>query len=269
MNSMPFSALGKPHLEALAKALEGGHLAAPFGVAQVRRYVPDDSAADVSVALRALRDRHLEPKAIAWGLRLLAAEHETRQDLHDRVELVWTGPDQAGSTLRDTLIVVRELLRSAEESVVLTSYVLDKGPTTRELLSALSERMEIRPTLRVRLYVNVSRPYGNEESDAVLLRRFADDFKQDIWPGRRLPEVYYDPRALDRTPGPRACLHAKCVIVDDRQLFVTSANFTDAAHNRNIEAGVLLDDAHAARTMTLQLESLVLTEELKAVPGLT
>lgn len=268
MSTKAFATLGKPHLEALAKALEGGHLTAPFAAAQVKRCVPEDSAAGVSVALRALHDRQLEPKAIAWGLRLLAGEHETRQDLHDRVELVWTGPDQAGSTLRDTLIVVRELLRSAEESVVLTSYVLDKGPTTRELLSALSERMESHPTLRVRLYVNVSRPYGNDESDAVLLRRFADAFKQEIWPGGRLPEVYYDPRALDRTPGPRACLHAKCVIVDDRRLFVTSANFTDAAHNRNIEAGVLLDDVGAAKTMREQFEALVEAGDLLRLGGI-
>ncbi|WP_309744892.1 hypothetical protein [Chamaesiphon sp. OTE_20_metabat_361] len=28
----------------------------------------------------------------------------------------------------------------------------------------------------------------------------------------------------------RACLHAKCVVIDEEYLLVTSANFTEAAH---------------------------------------
>ena len=34
-------------------------------------------------------------------------------------------------------------------------------------------------------------------------------------------------------------LHAKAVVVDDRAAFVTSANLTEAALDRNIEVGVL------------------------------
>ena len=36
-------------------------------------------------------------------------------------------------------------------------------------------------------------------------------------------------------------MHAKCVIVDGRWTLITSANFTTRGHNRNIEAGVLID----------------------------
>lgn len=41
-------------------------------------------------------------------------------------------------------------------------------------------------------------------------------------------------------PSARASLHAKCVIADRRTALVTSANFTEAAQTKNIEAGVLL-----------------------------
>jgi phosphatidylserine/phosphatidylglycerophosphate/cardiolipin synthase-like enzyme len=34
-------------------------------------------------------------------------------------------------------------------------------------------------------------------------------------------------------------LHAKCVVVDRQVVFVSSANFTEAAQERNIEVGLL------------------------------
>lgn len=59
-------------------------------------------------------------------------------------------------------------------------------------------------------------------------------------PGFPLPEVYHDPRSLATEATKRSSLHAKCVIVDRRVAFVTSANFTEAAQERNIEAGVVV-----------------------------
>ena len=38
---------------------------------------------------------------------------------------------------------------------------------------------------------------------------------------------------------------------------MTSANFTEAAHERNIEAGVLLNDPVTAIALQMQFESLV------------
>jgi phosphatidylserine/phosphatidylglycerophosphate/cardiolipin synthase-like enzyme len=35
-------------------------------------------------------------------------------------------------------------------------------------------------------------------------------------------------------------IHAKCVIADQRQALITSANFTEAAQKRNIEVGLLV-----------------------------
>ena len=52
--------------------------------------------------------------------------------------------------------------------------------------------------------------------------------------------MYYDPRALADNTEEKASLHAKCVIVDRRAALVTSANFTEAAHRKNIETGVLI-----------------------------
>lgn len=49
------------------------------------------------------------------------------------------------------------------------------------------------------------------------------------------------------TPGPPWCsLHAKCVVVDGAKAFESSANFTQRGQERNIEVGVLIEDASFA-----------------------
>ena len=63
---------------------------------------------------------------------------------------------------------------------------------------------------------------------------------------RVLPQVYYDPRSLAARGQVRSALHAKCVVVDGREALVTSANFTAAAQERNIELGLLVDSSAVA-----------------------
>jgi phosphatidylserine/phosphatidylglycerophosphate/cardiolipin synthase-like enzyme len=78
-----------------------------------------------------------------------------------------------------------------------------------------------------------------------------------VWPGTALPTVYYDQRALVTAGPTRASMHAKCVVVDDSVAFVTSANFTEAAQARNVEAGALLRGAGFARALSAQFTALV------------
>jgi phosphatidylserine/phosphatidylglycerophosphate/cardiolipin synthase-like enzyme len=46
-----------------------------------------------------------------------------------------------------------------------------------------------------------------------------------------------------------ASLHAKCIVVDGRWVFAMSANFTDRGQTRNVEMGVLLEDARLAAVL--------------------
>jgi len=50
--------------------------------------------------------------------------------------------------------------------------------------------------------------------------RFVGWFRKEIWPWEPVPEVYYDPRSLLAMGEDSACLHAKCVVVDDARAFV-------------------------------------------------
>ncbi len=67
----------------------------------------------------------------------------------------------------------------------------------RAVFKRLAERMEERPGLRVKLFLDVQRPPGDMSLAEELLRRFQHRFRTQEWPRELLPELYYDPRSLD------------------------------------------------------------------------
>ena len=81
--------------------------------------------------------------------------------------------------------------------------------------------------------------------------------------------MYFDPRALLPIGADgRAVMHAKCVVVDERWVLVTSANFTEAAHNRNLEAGLALQHAPLAAALSREFSRLLESGALRMVSGL-
>lgn len=252
--SAALARLSTASLAQLAAALEAGVLRAPFGRAAVARAV-DRSELDAAQAL--LDDcaaRGLDAAQAGYTLRLLVQERQTGQRAAERLELVWTGPDAPGPVSRDTSVVVRDLLASATRSVLVATFAVHQG---REVFAPLARAMAEAPELRVRLVVNIARPYLDERPDEVLVAAFVRRLCDEEWPGARPPEVYYDPRALSREAGERASQHAKCVVVDERVAFVSSANFTEAAQERNIEAGIVLADPAFARRLEGHFDALI------------
>jgi phosphatidylserine/phosphatidylglycerophosphate/cardiolipin synthase-like enzyme len=270
--------LGPPALEALASAVESGRLRPPFSAADAARYVAVGSGVEVSQSLSTLTGHGMTSSQVAIVLRLLADERREAQRLLDRVELVWSGPETPGSASRDTSVVVRHLFGQARSSVLVANYAFDRPKTeeararAKSLFAPLAENLDANPALSVRFVVNVERPRpaqpGGDKSNAVLIREFVTTFQDDLWPGTRLPDVFFDPRALLPWDDPnRASMHAKCLAVDDEWVLITSANFTRAAQTRNLEAGVLIRDPQPARALRFQLDSLVSQGKLKRVLG--
>src|SRR5206468_4765215 len=103
----------------------------------------------------------------------------------------------------------------------------------------LAEQRKSRPQLRILFHVDVPRRSGDTSSPDAIVLRYAEEFRTRHWPWQPFPEVYYDPRALHTDSHARGSLHAKVVVVDRSKLFLTSANFTEAAQQRNIEMGLL------------------------------
>jgi phosphatidylserine/phosphatidylglycerophosphate/cardiolipin synthase-like enzyme len=158
-------------------------------------------------------------------------------NLSEVVDLVLSGPEVPGIPTSDTLAIMRRLIDEAMSEVLLVGYAIYQGKRVFERLAA---RMDEKPELRVWLCLDISRKQTDTSLPEELVRRFVSDFREKHWPGTRLPELYYDPRSLADSRDKRSSLHAKCVVIDRRVALITSANFTEAAQQRNIEAGVIV-----------------------------
>jgi phosphatidylserine/phosphatidylglycerophosphate/cardiolipin synthase-like enzyme len=225
-------------LDALAGALEDGRLDASFSAASLQQVGLKAEAALLLAGLQKL-EGGIPPAGLAWMLRRLARERRQAGDKLSRVaQLVWSGPSEGHEPTRDTRLVLAEIFARAEHHVLVSTFVVYNGPS---VFAPLAARMKERPDLVVDFFVNLPSKTGTDEDEAADVAAFVDAFERAQWPrGTRLPALYYDPQT--RKNGPKhVSLHAKCVVVDGRWAFVTSANFTEAAQARNIEAGVLLE----------------------------
>ena len=250
-----------PHLrERLASALESGLLPSPAAPAALRSVLGGAPSIDgAAAALAELGRLGVSGPAAAVWLRGLGGV-EARLP---RTDLVWSGPEVPGLHARDTRRVYDELLGSAERSLWVSTYAFFDGPRA---FATLARRMDAAPALRVTLLLNIQRQRGDTTSLDDLVRRFADRFWKTDWPGTSRPAVFYDPRALDPSQ-PGGVLHAKAVVADDETVFVTSANLTEAALDRNIEVGLLVRDRALALSLSAHFRGLIDRKLLAPLPG--
>ena len=236
--------LSAQSLRALAASCRQGALQHGFGRHAVSQIVGSRCEAVVT-CLEGLARDGMAPGGVAVLLEVLAGAREREADLLGRFDLVLSGPDAPGLPTRDTAAVVYTLIEGAKTEVLMVGYAVHDG---RRLFERLAARMAENPALRVVFCLDIQRPYGDTSLASEIVRRFALDFRARHWPWPVMPELWYDPRSLTEGAAARSCLHAKCVVVDRREALVTSANFTEAAQQRNIEAGVLIrHEAMAAR----------------------
>ncbi len=258
-----FCLLTTEDLQQLAAALRSGRVAPPIKPLQLRRYVPASLADRVADELCRKIEDGSQPGHLADLLDVLAQDRRQRPVAEDLIDLVWTGPEAEGIVNRDTAVVVREMFQNARESVLVAGYAVYQGHI---VFKALAERMDECTQLDTKMFLDIQRPPNDHSGVSELVRRFAERFVRREWPGRRFPRLFYDPRSLEIEPAKRASLHAKCIVVDRELAFVSSANFTEAAHTKNIEAGVQLRSPSFARQLAAHFEMLVGARILKPIP---
>ncbi len=241
-------------LKSLIAAVRAGRLTAPYSDLQVRRIVPAAVANSVRTVLVRLEREGFSATQIGVACELILADRLDFGAPEPPVDLVTSGPDAPGIANRDTAVVVRELFAHAEQTVLVIGYAVCQG---QRVFRELATRMDERPGLQVQFFLNISRPDRDTAPPEILVSRFARRFRERQWPaGSRLPEVFYDPRSLADLGTVRSSLHAKCVVVDSRHVFVSSANFTEAGQKRNIEVGLKIESRSLARQITAHFRQL-------------
>lgn len=231
-----FSNLSDTDVQALISGLRSGRITDPFSELQIMRIISDENGTKIAEGLKSLESLNFNPAQIATALELVLHDRRVRESTDSLIDLVTSGPEAPGITNRDTSIVVREMFAHAKQSVLVVGYAVYQG---QQVFQSLARRMEEIPDLDVKFFLNISRPDRDQTTSEILVSRFKQRFTDSQWPaGCRLPEVYYDPRSIADSEQVRSSLHAKCIVTDSEQVFVSSANFTEAGQERNIEIGL-------------------------------
>ncbi len=245
--------------ERLASALESDLLSPPYETVALQATLGGvESESEIVDALRELERLGITGEGAAAWLRTV--DQASRQT--QKPDLVWSGPDAPGLHARDTRRVYEELIGGAERSMWISAYVYFDGS---KVFERLARRMDETPALNVTLLLNIQRAWGDTTASDYLVRRFAERFWQRDWPGSVYPRVFYDPRSLD-AQGPAGVLHAKALVADAETVFVTSANLTEAALDRNIELGLLVRDASLAKSIIRHFQTLIEKKLLRPLP---
>lgn len=252
----PLAAMPGHLRKRLSHALDTGAVCEPYSSTALQMVLghPEPLVLD---SLRRLAARGITDRGAARWVRAL----DDAVTAAPAPDLVWSGPEVPGVFARDTRAVYDELFTAATRSLWAVSYAYFDGP---RVFDRLARRMEAQPELRVTLLLNIHRGHKDTTVAADVIRRFADRFWSEDWPGSIRPSVFYDPRSVD--PEARGVLHAKAVVADEERVFITSANFTAAAQDDNIELGLFVRHHPLALRVVRHLQGLIDHGLLSALP---
>lgn len=252
-----FADLHSDDMRHLAALLSQGKLAPPYGEAALQR--ANLTGGSTRSDLEILAKHDFTPNQIARLLTSIAEERQRIEKPHASVELVVTGPD-VHAQVRDTSVVVEQLFHEAKNTILIVGFAIYDG---HAIFSSLAERMDQEPNLKVVCCFDVARSPSDVTPKAQIVDRFARDFAKKVWPGKRLPDIYYDPRSLASKRENRAALHAKTLVIDCNKAIVTSANPTPAAYFRNIELGVMITGGDIPAEIDRHFRELILERHLE------
>lgn len=188
---------------------------------------------------------------VVAGMLLAAATAIANARDEEKVDLVWTGPDSKSIRGRATSDVIVSVIGNAKHSLVLCTFASRKVPRIHDALRAAAERG-----------VSITLILENEKSNSTYVPAPTDPFAgipAEVleWPAdHRKPAGAWSP-----------ALHAKFVLADDATLFITSANLTGFALDRNIEAGLLVEGGPIPGQFRDHLRDLAYRRVLRPVPA--
>ncbi|UCV23806.1 DISARM system phospholipase D-like protein DrmC [Ferribacterium limneticum] len=202
----------------------------------------------------------VEQLAVAWqntkvgsdelaSMLLVASHVYSKAASEQSTELVWTGPTTPFVSARRTEQALLQVINSAEQCLFITSFVAYDVSTIVKALNAASNR-----GVAISMLLELSQDHGGSISfDAIgKMRTQVPAAKLYAW--RDKADQFSDGR-----------VHAKVAVADGRTCFITSANLTGHAMEKNMEAGVLISGGRIAKLLDEHLRSLVDTKIVSPV----
>jgi len=186
-------------------------------------------------------------------IRLSKSEEET-----PGLQLVWSGPLQEGIPIRSTEQVIIDLIENARESLFISSFAVYKA---KKVLKKIEDALDKGIQVSILLETPESSHFKIKiDPLKILPKAILDSATILIWPfNKRVKNEKDDGGSL----------HTKFIIQDDSRLFISSANLTESAFERNIELGVLISDRKVIKNLKDHINNLIIKNILiKIVLGL-
>lgn len=169
-------------------------------------------------------------------------------------ELVWTGPSTPVVAVRRTEQVLCDLIRCAERRLTMTSFGIFQVPRLVEELEQTLAR-----GVALRIVLGDREAHSDQEIDRQrqqLGRVVATGASLLQWPAGRRPRD---------DQGRAGLMHVKAAVADSRVAFLTSANLTEAALERNMELGVFIRGGNLPASIDRLVDALIESGELQTV----
>jgi len=222
--------------------------------ARVRRTESSKAASMLSVVGTPVASTLVEQLSAAWqntevgsdelASMLLAASHVyTKAASEQSTELVWTGPTTPFVSARRTEQALLQVINSAKHSLFITSFVAYDVSSIVKALNVANER-----GVRITMLLESSQDHGGSINIDVIGKM------RGLVPGAQL--YAWRDKTGDFSDGR---VHAKVAVSDKTSCFITSANLTGYAMEKNMEAGVLISGGSVPDQLHRHLEALAMT----------
>lgn len=176
------------------------------------------------------------------ALMLLAAGHAFENvSRHQSTELVWTGPTTPFVSARRTEQALLQVINAAKQTLFVTSFVAYDVSTIVKALNEASTR-----GVDISMLLEASQDHGGRISFDAIGKMGSLVPNAHLYTWRDQGEIFSEGR-----------VHAKVAVADRHTCFITSANLTGFAMDRNMEAGLLLSGGNIPQMLEEHLRALV------------
>lgn len=189
-------------------------------------------------------------RASELALMLLSARQVVIQkDANQSIELVWTGPVTSVVSARKTEQVLLQVINQAKSDLIVTSFVAYKVESIIEALNNASKR-----SVKLILLLESSiEDGGSIEIDVIVKMKNAVP-SSHIYAWRDKAAEFEGGR-----------VHAKVAVADKSACFISSANLTGYAMEKNMELGLLINGGSIPALISEHLNALIDTNVLTKV----
>ena len=198
--------------------------------------------------LAAWRDASI-PTAELAGMLIGASAAYHRAKGEQEIELVWTGPSSKLIATRKTEQALLQVIDAAESRLFITSFVAYDIASIMKALERAIER-----GVQVSMLLEASESHGGGVSiDAIAKMKAA-------LPAAKLFSWVHKDEGFRGGK-----VHAKVAVADETFCFISSANLTGHAMEKNMEAGVLIRGGTTPCSLHRHLEALETTHVIEEV----